>query len=422
MNKKNIIYYFSIILLITSILLIVGNNIPVFASFRWLWAPLFLIISLTLFPEVLTHRPVKSVIYYGIFFVLLLPNIIWIYADEWYERMIFEDFYALAVFVILYEIIRNNDYQKEMMKMSYYGLIFFFITGLMTIIATHINLSIVRASYSSGHKDVVNYDSIFKLGFGSYGYMSTICALFPILIYFIKNKTKSKLTQRLALFLLFFFLFVEIRGMIFANIIVSIIFISLAVFGVKNFKKNLIILIIIITTIFIVPNSVFADLTLSVSYLFEPNTFLNSKFRDFSYFLSDPVIFEYSIGGRGEALSRAQRYPQLLDAFMGNPILGDASYKSEFKREMDAGGHLFWMSRLALWGVLGFIGYFFILKNIFSKIIIDFDDSFKFYYLLSLSSIFVLGLLKNLGGREIYIMLLIIIPGLYLTQFGESKN
>jgi hypothetical protein len=64
-------------------------------------------------------------------------------------------------------------------------------------------------------------------------------------------------------------------------------------------------------------------------------------------------------------------------------------------------------------GIFGFMGYLFILRSIFKPVIRLFDEEFRFYYYLSLISIISLGLIKNLGGRENYIMLLIIIPGLY---------
>ena len=83
------------------------------------------------------------------------------------------------------------------------------------------------------------------------------------------------------------------------------------------------------------------------------------------------------------------------------------------------------MSRLALWGIFGFVGYLFILRQIFKPVLRIFDSEFRFYYYLSLGSTIVLGLIKNLGGREPYVMLLIIIPGLYFVKnnfYSQQKK
>ncbi len=156
-----------------------------------------------------------------------------------------------------------------------------------------------------------------------------------------------------------------------------------------------------------------------MSGYFENGSQLKYKFKDFALYLENPKIVEDASTGTG---GRAARYPMLWRVFLGNPLFGDASYKSRYGYDLAHGGHLYWMSRLALWGILGFIGYLLILKNIFKPVVNIFDPKFKFYYQLSLMSIFTLGLMKNLTLKEPLIMLLIIIPGLYLLQYSFDEN
>jgi hypothetical protein len=89
---------------------------------------------------------------------------------------------------------------------------------------------------------------------------------------------------------------------------------------------------------------------------------------------------------------------------------------------MGEGGHLYWMSRLALWGIIGFLGYLTLLKNIFKPIVSLFDPVFRYYYMLSLFSVIVLGLLKNIAGREPYAFLLIVIPGFYFLPLLKKRR
>jgi len=112
----------------------------------------------------------------------------------------------------------------------------------------------------------------------------------------------------------------------------------------------------------------------------------------------------------------------LLEAFIHSPVFGDASYYSIYNYELEAGGHLYWMSRLALWGSLGFIGYIFILKKVFESVLRIFDNNFKFYYQLSLLGVLFLGFLKNLTFREPYILLFVIIPGFYFSKLIQKDR
>jgi hypothetical protein len=65
----------------------------------------------------------------------------------------------------------------------------------MTIIATEIDPIVVRASYSSFHQKIDNYDFLYRLGFGSYGYMTAAVALIPILVYLYKIQEKVLLPK-----------------------------------------------------------------------------------------------------------------------------------------------------------------------------------------------------------------------------------
>jgi hypothetical protein len=152
-----------------------------------------------------------------------------------------------------------------------------------------------------------------------------------------------------------------------------------------------------------------------MSSYFDADSNIYYKLNDFAKFIQRPE-FEASTG----AGRRAARYPLLFDAFINKPLLGDASYNSPFY--IVEGGHLYWMNRLTQWGVLGFLFFVFVLYQIYKRIRSLFDDNFAFYYFLSVSAFILLGLIKNISGREPFLVLIVVIPGLYFLPLLDKKK
>ncbi len=415
--RKNF-YIIAIMYLASSVLMIFANNVKLLSSNRFLWGPAVLLYSLLFYNKVYTDKQVRYALLYGIIYCVILQYTLWTYASDWYKRAILEDFYFLISSVVLYVVFYKYKFYKEWQKLAKIGLIFFIITGIMTIVATNINPMVVRASYSSGRFHMIGYGFLEKLGFGSYGYMTAVISFFPIIIYFIKSDRKIWLSKNVWIVILAFFYFVLIRSQIFANVLVASLIIPMSFAGAKRFNKSMVAASLILGIFFMVPSTIWVKLLIDFSHYFNPNSEMYYKLNDFAKFIQYPDIFTSHTGAAG----RAERYPMLFSAFVAQPLFGDASYKSNFFYEVVIGAHLFWMSRLTLWGIFGFIGYLAILKNIFKPVIKIFDKDFRFYYLLSLLSIIIMGLMKNLGGREIYIMLLIIIPGFYYLQFQNTQS
>jgi hypothetical protein len=80
------------------------------------------------------------------------------------------------------------------------------------------------------------------------------------------------------------------------------------------------------------------------------------------------------------------------------------------------------MNRLTIWGALGFSFFVFVLYQIYKRIRSLFDASFGFYYFLSVAAFVFLGLIKNIGGREPFLILIVVIPGLYFLPIIEKNK
>lgn len=221
MNKSKLLFFLTLGLLITSLLPIVGNNLPILASYRWLWAPAFILYILLFESFILFRKQVIWVLLYGIIYVWPIPSILWPYANDWYKEAIFEDFYGMLVPVLLFSIYYSKKYWYNWERLSKLSILFIVFTGLMTVISAHIDPLIVRASYSDSRFEMSNYNFFYRLGFGSYGYMAAILSLFPLIVYFLKKGNRFWLNKKVLISFLFFLFIVLIYSQIFANIIVA---------------------------------------------------------------------------------------------------------------------------------------------------------------------------------------------------------
>jgi hypothetical protein len=413
-------FYLTIMLLASSLLMIVANNIPIVMSFRYFWGPIALISILAFKPRVYLQKPVINILLYGFLYCFVLQYLIWPYENSWYKNVVLDDFYSMIVAGGIWSyFILSKDY-FSFFKVAKIGLVFIIITGIMTIICSLFEPLIIRYSYQ-GLTNFRGYSKLFKLGFGGYGFITALIPLCPIIIFFIKNNTIVWLKKKYWIILLILLFIVIIRSQIVANILICAFVIILSFISVKKIKIALTIGTFFIIVLYLIPVTFWSDMLLSASSYFNPHSEIYNKLVDMSHFILNPN----TSGDGGEAAARTARYPLLLEALYASPIFGDASYSSPYYYNLVIGGHLHWMSRLALWGIFGFVGYILILRNIFKSVLKTFNEEFVVSYIISLLSLVILGFIKSFGGREIYIVLLIIIPGLYAgycLNFKDLQN
>lgn len=402
----------------STLLYIVSKNIPGgLGSFRFLWGPLCLITIFLFKRQAFFKGPLLYVIFYGLISVGILQFTLWTYMDDWNRLGILEDFYSLAVSVAIWSYFRNGDIQR-LKLISKWAFVFIIITLIMTNIALTIDPLIVRNS-ATGFTENPYQLRLNKLtGAAQYGYAQALVLLIPILVYYIKNRKPMVFPRRTLIIILVLLLITTIRANIFANLLVAALITIMSFLGSK--KRILVYryMAIFVIVFIIVPSSFFADIFSTLGSYFKPGTTLNYKLYDFAIFMQKPEI-DVTTGAGG----RAERYPMLFEAFIANPFFGYASHESIV--DISAGGHLYWMNKLAQWGIFGFLFYISVLKKIYSNITSVFVDSeIRFYYFLSAVAFVCLGLLKNMAGREPWFFMIVVIPGLFLysSSSGETIN
>ncbi len=146
-----------------------------------------------------------------------------------------------------------------------------------------------------------------------------------------------------------------------------------------------------------------------IGMLFQSESEMSYKLNDMSRFLDSEDL---SSPSENTAVgSRVARYPLLFKAFLNNPFFG--YYASDHPNNIAQGNHLYWMSRLTIFGIFGFLFYASIHFQIIKSNLKFFNKEFSFYYLLSIISVILLGLMKNLAGKELWFSYITILPGLY---------
>ena len=171
----------------------------------------------------------------------------------------------------------------------------------------------------------------------------------------------------------------------------------------------------------IVPKSIYVDTMYIFANLFENSSELNYKFNDFATFIDTGAELDDPSTGSG---GRAARYPELLNTFIENPLLGiyflsdinSSSYEG-------AGAHLHWMNKLTVTGVIGFLLFIRIPYYHLKRYLRFYDDEYRFYFILASLAILSYGLIKAISGRDAWYVLFIVLPGLYyLPLLKKSKK
>ena len=415
--RKSVPLVIKIAVLTTSLYVVANNLPPVVGSFRFFWGPSALIWIFLVQSSVFKNKAMKYLILYGVLSLGLLQYTLWKHMSDWDRLSLLNEFYGIFVFsAIFFYYYGRRDYKglATLGKLSFY---FVVITIVMTNIALFFDPMVVRQSaFPSGFTPF--QAQVFKVtGAGGYGYMQALVCLIPVLVYHIKFDKKMVFPRKGLILILLLIFITMVRAQVLANLLAAVAIIVLSFAGAKRVGKSIVMVSMAVIVLLIIPATLYADMLFALSSYFDPDSIICYKLRDFALFIQYPD-FGWSTGAGG----RAERYPLLFEAFIASPLLGDSTYNSPFSYNIGAGGHLYWMNKLAIWGLPGFLFFAFVLFQLFKSISSLFDRSVRFYYFLSVGAFIFLGLMKNIAGREPFLMLIVIIPGLYLLPLLEQKR
>ncbi len=385
-------------------------NLPPIIGSHHLWTIIWFLSIIFLYPKIFKNKLFIFLLIYGFFIILILLNTLWANIDPWNKKQIINEFYVFSVAISVLTYFRlEQDYEGFALIIKW-TLLFIFVSAIMSIITAYINplyardLTGISAFSESERVKILGYT---KYGGGNYSFASALVCLFPMLIYLYKNNDKSifKKYQILLMGIIFFYALIKMQ--IVANILVAFIIIILSLLGRKNLKKSIGIYIILLILIVVIPSHIYAELFYNVANIFDTNSEIYFKLNEMgTFFITGGTVENNAISGR------YARYPLLMQSFLSNPLWGGKEWN----------GHLFWMNKLAVYGLLGTLPFIYIIYYYVKKNIKYFYDEFSFYFLLSIFSIIGLGLMKALVGRELWYTFFIILPGFYYLQYLKQPQ
>lgn len=415
-NRNQILNISIFITIASTTLYIVFRNLGrELGSFAYLWAPITLLLIIGKRPNAFAKGPMKILLLYGVIMMGILRYTLWKYMSDFNQSFIIFEFYNLVVMTAIFNYYWGKDNFERLALLSKWAFIFIIITIIATNVALFIDPYLVRSSASTG--DFTPFQGkVFKLtGAMGYHYAQAIVCLIPILIYCIKNKQKMVFSHKVLTAILLLIVVTQIRSQVFANLLVTAMITVLSFLGSKKRRSLFITILLFGILIWGVPKSFYMNIFSSSSRYFSPDSEMRYKLTDFANFIEYSEFDPSTGAGR-----RADRYPMLFKALIANPLWGDTSYSSHF--DLHGGFHLYWMNRLTLWGIPGFLFFVFVLFKIFKIISSLFDAGYRFYYFLSLVAFIFLGLLKVSGGRELWLVLIVVIPGLYFQPLIQQSK
>jgi hypothetical protein len=303
---------------------------------------------------------------------------------------------------------------------DYYGfglvtlvaLTFIAITSLTSIVGLTIFPSATREMVNRGAADMGVLIIYQNMGIGSYGFFSGAVFLFPTLFYYFKQSEIS-LKLKVLLFCFMLLSFYAIFKSAMTTAFLTTVLFSIAAYRMKgsSFLKQTIIPLLIIILIFII----FSQLISSFFFLladFTKGTHYEFKFNEMGKAIKsgdfDPNSTQNYINR--ERLSRS--YFSILE-FLKNPIIGGG----------ESMGHAFWLDRLGMFGLVGFLPWIFIFKTQIQKNIKLFKGNYKVFYYLSFSAFITYGLFKGgLDSIEISVCVFFLAPGIYFLRYLKKEN
>lgn len=411
-------------LMASTFLPVVFNNLPRFIRSHHLWAIIWGISLIVFNPGIFLNKAMAYLLAYGLG-LFLATETIWSNIDGWNRTRLFFEFYEIAIglSVITY-FLKNKDY-ISLAKVTKWSVIFIFITAIMTIVSSTYDPMYARnltgissVTLESERETILSYK---RFGGGGYGTAAAFMSLFPIIIYYYKN-IKISLISKKQIIVFSIVISLALLGMqIFGNIIIAIVFSIIALLGMKKIRLSFFVFALLISIIFIIPKDFYINNLLTIGNSFKNKSELNYKFRDLATFIDTGADIN---DNETSAAGRAERYPMLLKTFIISPFFGCYYFSDERGNGYDsAGAHLYWMNKLTITGIFGLIIFLFIPFKFIKNNLLYFHSNFKFYYILASLSILCYGLIKVIGGRETWYAFFIIIPGLYyLPLLGKKKK
>lgn len=407
MVKQKYLFKTLATLLIGSIyLLVVFRNLPSVLHMYNFWLLGWFTALLLFYPKIFISKHFWPVYFY-IFLFFTLFNTIWVDIGAQQKRFIWDEIISVfsAISIMTY-FIEERDF-KGVGLVVLFSLLFIAVTLITSIIGLETfpiaarNLAGPLAS--AGRFNIIKMYN--KIGIGGYGFFAGITFIIPVLLGQVKMPYYSRKNKALMIIGLILIFYTFIQSQYMANISIGVFILIFAMFGLRRYKNSIVISIIIILLFSFIPVTFWIILLERVALIFK-DKLMDFKIYDLISYLSGRALGNTGID------TRVDRVPMLIDNFLENPLFGIGK----------GNGHLHWLNKLSMYGLIGTIPFFVIIYSYIKYILKFYPKNYKFYYILAIAAYLILGSIKSLLGNEISYSFFFIVPGIYFLKYLKKNN
>ena len=318
--------------------------------------------------------------------------------DEYltFTKSLLDILYLFVPFAMLFIYIGTKDYKR--LKMLLIFILFIsFILSITSIPQLYADPMLLREEFKE--EDGALAAIYARRWLSTYGKAHSLPFIFPPLVYIIKNSINNN--KRKILFFLFFliyFMFILLSSATGAILItVFAIGVSFLIRTNKSIKYNLLMLFLIsLPALLLLNNDILYYSLDMIQPLFRGSSTYN-KINLIKLFLENDSLE----GGFGV---RNNLHGISWNTFLDNFLLGT-------NKDSEIGHHSFFLDRLALLGMVGFIPLILFLLSYVRKIY-NILNKTKLYYLVGVFSYFLMFSIKNPFSFEMWLYALFVLPGL----------
>ncbi len=416
-SKKNIFRALALYTMVVLFLPIIVMNIPEplnILTKNLILVPIWLFMCLIYYPSLFASRYIITLF---LFFIIMLLGSLTIWDDYIITGMgditikwIIIDIYGAFLSILMYQFFLRTEDFKGLALISLITLTFILITSITSIKGLNVFPEAIR-DLASGSDTKEIRDSYQRLGIANYPYTASVVYLFPILVYFIKKKDTLTWMRFLVFGFILILLYFLLKTQFTTALVLSLSFILFSIISLKNVGKTYLIYIALIFLFLFVLNSYIADLFYFFSDLVSSVTLkmrLNDigkvlEIRDFSPYSEDTYFSKFRLSLIHTSWLK----------FLTNPIFGGGW----------GGGHSTWIDRLGLFGIVGFFPWILIFWQQVKLNLSIFTNTFKAYYLLSVSSCIILGVITTMANSvQSGVIVFFVVPGLYFIRYLKRNN
>lgn len=400
MSNQKIIRYFTIMIMMNVFLPIVALQLNFIVTGFMFNLFLFHVFVFIKAPNFFFIKPLRYVYIFLLIYFFLMYIGHYDITMGWIYGNLISIYLSILIFTYY---IWSGDYQGLKIVILF-TLVFIAITCITSSIGNYIYPYATRYLY--GVRDnffkIKHYESI---GIARYAFFSGLPMVIPVV--FFQYKTAIKKNKIYIGLLIVLIIISSILASITAPVLLVFVALFLSFIGMKRLKKNLIIITLTLIMIVIIPKSFYSNIFYGISNL-TTNKIFEKKIYDIGF------LFEHKINFSAlETTSveyRLERYVTNLSQFVDSPIIGKG-YVGNY--------HIFWLNILAQFGLVGLFPIILVMTNQMKYNIKLFNKEFVYYYLLSIIIFVALGFMKAIVGREIYLYLYFIVPGIYFINYKE---